>query len=133
MFIDDGEFGSGEPREALAPDTALLLWSLRRLVLAWPRDHAVEAALHRRYGDAATAVAALLRCWLCALAGSAGRQLRFGEPPAGRLTTDEHAMIAAWQACCSTDCDAALRRLAGGTPPYPLQALAGAIAARLGT
>ncbi len=99
MFVDF-QAGSEVPRRGswteLPDDEALLLWSLRRLVIAWPGCRAVEVALHRRWGDDGPAVAHLLRCWLWGLAARSGRPLTIGDPACALLLADEGAMLFAW-------------------------------------
>jgi len=97
MFID---FDTHAPAPrgswtALPDDEALLLWSLRRLVVAWPGSPAVEAALLRRWGGDATGVLQLLRCWLAALGHRARGSLTVGDPACARLLPDEAAMLRA--------------------------------------
>ncbi len=99
MFIDFAESplpGRGSWTD-LPADEALLLWSLRRLVVAWPTSLAVEAALHRRWGDEGTGVMQLLRCWLVGLAARAGRSLTIGDPACSMLLADERAMLVVWR------------------------------------
>ena len=95
MFVDFSE--SGEARRGswteLPADEALILWSLRRLVVAWPRCRAVEIALHRRWGDDGLGVEHLLRCWLSALAGHARHPLTVGDPACALLLPDEGAIL----------------------------------------
>lgn len=99
MFIDMETGGPSVRRVSwtdLPDDEALLLWSLRRLVIAWPNCRAVEVALHRRWGDDAPGVAHLLRCWLHALATRSSRPLVVGDPACAMLLADEGAMLFAW-------------------------------------
>ena len=111
----------------LPPDEALLLWSLRRLVVAWPRCHAVHAALHRRFGDDALGVEALLRCWLHGLAGHATRPLRIGDPACAHLLPDEAAMLSAFRHAATDGGAAAIDELCG----RPAAAVLGPIARAL--
>lgn len=102
MFVDfDSPFPSA-PRGLrwtdLPDDEALLLWSLRRMVIAWPRCHAVHAALHRRYGDDALGVEHLLRCWLTGIARHAARPLRLGNPACALILPDERTLLRALRA-----------------------------------
>ncbi len=77
----------------LPPDEALLIWSMRHLLVCWPTCGSVEAALHRRWGDEATAIQHLLRCWLTGLSLHANRQFSVGDPTCGVLLADERAML----------------------------------------
>lgn len=77
----------------LPDDEALLLWSLRRMVIAWPRCHVVHAALHRRFGDDALGVEHLLRCWLTGIARHAARPLQLGDPACALILPDEDALL----------------------------------------
>ncbi len=100
MFVD---FSDTPPSRRgswteLPDDEALLLWSLRRLVVAWPASRAVEAALQRRWADDGLGVMQLLRCWLVGLAARAGRPLSIGDPACALLLDDERAMLRAWRA-----------------------------------
>lgn len=97
MFIDftDPQPGRGRRWTDLGDDDALLIWSLRRLLVAWPCCHAVRAALHRRFGSDACGIEHLLRCCLHALASAAVRPLRFGDPACALLLADEAALLAA--------------------------------------
>lgn len=97
MFTDftDPTPGRGPCWTDLDDDDALLLWSLRRLLVAWPCCHAVRAALHRRFGDEACGVEHLLRCCLHALAKAATRPLRFGDPACALVLADEATLLAA--------------------------------------
>jgi len=79
----------------LPGDEGLILWSLRRMVVAWPRCHAVQAALHARYGDDALGVEHLLRCWLLGVSRHAKRQLVIGDPNCALLLPDEGALLLA--------------------------------------
>lgn len=96
MLIDHDAFRS-QPRAScwadLPGDEGLILWSMRRLVVAWPRCHAVQAALHARYGDDALGVEHLLRCWLTGVSRHARRQLVIGDPLCGLLLADEGALL----------------------------------------
>lgn len=131
MFVDFTE--EPLPRRGgswtdLPDDEALLLWSLRRLVVAWPASRAVEAALHRRWGDEGTGVMQLLRCWLVALAARAGRSLAIGDPACAILLPDEGAMLFAWRQAASGNAGPALAGLCARDPDglVPLaQALGG--------
>lgn len=114
MFVDfDTPFPSvprGLRWTDLPDDEALLLWSLRRMVIAWPRCHAVHAALHRRFGDDALGVEHLLRCWLTGIARHAARPLSLGDPACALILPDEGALLHALRA---RDDDAALASLCG--------------------
>ena len=77
----------------LPGDEGLMLWSLRRVVVAWPRCHAVHAALQARYGDDGLGVEHLLRCWLLGLSRHARRQLVIGDPHCALLLADEGALL----------------------------------------
>lgn len=118
MFIDFTE----EPAPCrdswteLPEDEALLLWSLRRLVVAWPASRAVEAALHRRWGDESTGVMQLLRGWLVGLAARAGRSLTIGDPACAKLLPDERAMVFAWRQAASGFTAPALASLCARDP-----------------
>lgn len=95
MLIDHDAFRAA-PRSLWADlpgDEGLILWSMRRLVVAWPRCHAVQAALHARYGDDALGVEHLLRCWLTGVSRHARRQLVIGDPLCGLLLADEGALL----------------------------------------
>ena len=97
MFIDFSELPS-TPHSRwtdLPDDEALLLWSVRRMVVAWPRCHAVHAALHRRFGDDALGVEHMLRCLLIGLARHATRPLRLGDPACALLLPDEALLLLA--------------------------------------
>ncbi len=91
-FSDTGPARRGSWTE-LPADEALLLWSLRRILVAWPRCRAVEVALYRRWGDDAVGVGHLLHCWLHGLARYAGRPLTVGDPACALLLPDEGAML----------------------------------------
>lgn len=95
MYVDFSE--SGPARRGswteLPADEALILWSMRRMIVAWPRCRAVEIALHRRWGDDGLGVEHLLRCWLSALAGHAAHPLTVGDPACALLLPDEGAML----------------------------------------
>ena len=100
MFVDFSQPGhlphrdSGRDRpDELPGDAALLIWSMRRLVVAWPRCHAVQAALHRRFGSEALGVEHLLRCWLAGLASHARRPLLLAQPGSASILADEGAML----------------------------------------
>ena len=96
MFVD---FETGgwdcRPDDGLSADEALLLWSVRRLAIAWPRCHAVHVALQQRYGQDGLGVEHLVRCWLRALADRATRQLTIGQPACPMILPDEAAMLIA--------------------------------------
>ena len=77
----------------LPGDEALLLWSLRRMVVAWPRSHAVHVALHRRYGDDAPGVEHLMRCLLTGIARHATRPVQLGDPACALVLPDEGALL----------------------------------------
>lgn len=114
MFVDFATPFPSAPRGLrwtdLPDDEALLLWSLRRMVIAWPRCHAVHAALHRRFGDAALGVEHLLRCWLTGIARHAVRPLQLGDPACALILPDEVALLCALRA---RDDDPALTGLCG--------------------
>ena len=93
MYLDHDVFRRPLAVADLPDDEALLLWSLRRLVVAWPRCHAVHAALHMRYGDAALGVEHLLRCWLDAVSQRAQRRLAIGAPTSALVLADEALML----------------------------------------
>ena len=97
MLIDHDAFRHGSPRpncwSDLPGDEGLILWSMRRMVVAWPRCHAVHAALHARYGDDGLGIEHLLRCWLTGVSRHARRQLVIGDPLCGLLMADEGAML----------------------------------------
>ena len=78
---------------ALPPDEALLVWSMRHLLVCWPTCGSVEAALIGRWGDDATPILHLLRCWLTGLSLHAERQFTVGDPTCGVLLHDERAML----------------------------------------
>ena len=135
MFIDFAEspLPSRGSWTDLPDDEALLLWSLRRLVVAWPASRAVEAALHRRWGDEGTGVMQLLRCWLVGLAARAGRSLTIGDPACALLLPDEGAMLFAWrQAWSGEQAAAALAQLCARDPDglLPLAQALGGFSAR---
>ena len=95
MFVD---FNSSDhwPRQhadGISEDGALLIWSMRRLVVAWPRCHAVNIALQRRFGEEGLGVEHLLRCWLAGLAMHAARPLSFAHPGAAAILPDEGAIL----------------------------------------
>lgn len=96
MFVD---FDTPAPHRgswcALPADEALMLWTLRRLVVAWPGAPAVTAALHHRWGDDGLGVLQLLRCWLTGVGRQARRPLTIGDPACALLLPDESAMLAA--------------------------------------
>ena len=101
MFVDFNQPHSHLPYQGprrgapddLPDDAALLIWSMRRLVVAWPRCHAVRAALHRRFGGEALGVEHLLRCWLAGLASHARRPLLLAQPGSTSILADEGAML----------------------------------------
>ncbi|MGI4876362.1 MAG: hypothetical protein ACRYG4_02615 [Janthinobacterium lividum] len=97
MLIDHDGFNRGpeDPGgwDALPGDEALLMWSMRRMVVAWPRCHAVQAALHARYGDEALGVEHLLRCWLTGVSRHARRRLVIGDPNCAMLLPDEASLL----------------------------------------
>lgn len=118
MFIDHERFDHRQPAGGscwadLPGDEGLLLWSLRRLVVAWPRCHAVQAALHARYGDDGLGVEHLLRCWLTGLSRYARRQLVIGDPHCTLLLPDEGSLLFILRP--STDPAAAARAIADVT------------------
>nr|WP_295664006.1 hypothetical protein [Polymorphobacter sp.] len=77
----------------LPGDEGLILWSLRRMVVAWPRCHTVQVALHVRYGDDGLAIEHLLRCWLLGLSNHARRRLVIGDPNCAMLLADEGVLL----------------------------------------
>lgn len=77
----------------LPGDEGLLLWSLRRMVVAWPRCHTVHAALLARYGDDGLGVEHLLRCLLTGVSNHARRKLVIGDPNCTLLLADEGALL----------------------------------------
>lgn len=85
--------GGGSCWADLPGDEGLLLWSMRRMVVAWPRCHAVHAALHARYGDDALGVEHLMRCWLIGLSRRARRQMVIGDPTCTLLLPDEGSLL----------------------------------------
>lgn len=93
MLIDHAPFRRPLAVADLPDDAALLLWSLRRQVIAWPRCHTVHAALHARYGDAALGIEHLLRCWLLGVTRHARRQLVIGDPNCALVLADEAALL----------------------------------------
>lgn len=103
MFVD---FDNPAPHRgswcALPADEALMLWTLRRLVVAWPGAPAVMVALHRRWGDEGLGVLQLLRCWLAGVGRQARRPLTIGDPACALLLPDESAMLAAFRHPAST-------------------------------
>ena len=114
----------------LPPDEALLLWSLRRMVIAWPRCHAVHAALHARHGDAALGVEHLLRCLLIGVARHARRPLHLGDPACAVLVPDEAALLFVLRAAGRPAAvRAALTALCGDEGAACLSPLADALAA----
>jgi len=105
MFMQiDGIIGNAAATErgpawtALPDDEALLLWSVRRLVIAWPRCHTVHAALNQRYGDAAADVETLLRALLMTVTRHARRPLAIGDPACAVILADERSLLAAVRA-----------------------------------
>ena len=96
MLIDHSAFEHGDPYRwhDLPGDEALLLWSLRRLVVAWPRCHAVPAALHRRWPESSLGIEHLLRCFLTSLGRHARRPITIGDPNCAALLPDEAAILA---------------------------------------
>ncbi len=125
MLIDHDAFRRPQRVADLPDDEALLLWSLRRLVVAWPHCHAVHAALHARYGDAALGVEHLLRCWLYGLSRHARRQLTIGDPNCALLLADEAALLGVLHA---GDRGAALIALTGNPCAGCLTPLAASLA-----
>lgn len=114
MLIDHAPFRRPLAVADLPDDAALLLWSLRRLVIAWPRCHTVHAALHARYGDAALGIEHLLRCWLLGVSRHARRQLVIGDPHCALVLGDEAALLAVLdRAAASGDVATALVALTG--------------------
>lgn len=111
----------------LPANEALLLWSLRHLVAAWPRCHTVYAALHRRFGDDSVGVEALLRCWLYGLAQHATRPLLIGDPACARILPDEAAMLFAVRHADRPSGAAAIDRLCGRAAAATLRPIAQAI------
>jgi hypothetical protein len=94
MLIDHEAFRR-EPTvwSDLAGDEGLILWSLRRMVVAWPRCHTVHVALQMRYGDDGLAIEHLLRCWLDGVSRHARRRLVIGDPNCTLLLADEGALL----------------------------------------
>jgi hypothetical protein len=114
MLIDHAPFRRPLAVADLPDDAALLLWSLRRMVIAWPRCHTVHAALHVRYGDTALGIEHLLRCWLLGVSRHARRQLVIGDPNCALLLGDEPALLAILdRAAASGDAATALVALTG--------------------
>ena len=130
MFVDftDYPLPSRGSWTDLPDDEALLLWSLRRLVVAWPASRAVEAALHRRWGDDGTGVMQLLRCWLVGLAARTGRSLSIGDPACALLLADEAAMLSAWRQAAAGCAATSLAELCV-RDPQGMQSLAEALGA----
>lgn len=131
MLIDHDAFRRTPNVWADLPgDEGLLLWSLRRLVVAWPRCHAVHAALHARYGDTALGVEHLLRCWLLAVSRHARRQLVIGDPNCALLLADEGVLLFVLRPATPRDtAAAALVELTGDPAAGGLLPLAAALAA----
>lgn len=96
MFFRDHEESPANPESwtALPPDEALLIWSVRHLLVCWPTCGSVEAALHARWGDDALGVMHLLRCWLTGLGLHARRPFTVGDPTCAILLPDERALLA---------------------------------------
>lgn len=96
MVLRDPADTPSQPQSwtALPPDEALLVWSMRHLLVCWPTCGSVEAALIGRWGDEATAIQHLLRCWLTGMSLHAQRQFTVGDPTCGVLLNDERAMLA---------------------------------------
>ncbi len=94
MMIDHKAFDRRPITVADLPDDeALLLWSIRRIVVAWPRSHVVQAALHSRYGDAGLGVEHLIRCLLVGVSRHTSRQLIVGDPNCTLVIGDEPALL----------------------------------------
>lgn len=94
MFTD---FTEPAPQPCPEPDAdaLLLLWSLRRMAVAWPRCHAVHIALQQAYGEDGLGVEHMVRCWLERLTLRATRRLVIGEPGCALLLRDEAALLLA--------------------------------------
>ncbi len=126
MYIDHKAFGRPSAVADLPDDDALLLWSLRRLVVAWPRCHTVHAALHMRFGDAASGVEHLLRCLLVGIARHSRRGLTVGDPNCAVVLPDETDLLTAIRPGATRAAEAALARLTddpGAMCLLPLAAL----------
>ncbi len=102
MFTDFADPETGPPWRAEplpTPGEALLLWSLRRMVVMIDagdaRCHWVHVALQQRYGDDGQGVEHLLRCWLVGLQRTATRCLVVGEPACALLLPDEQMLLRA--------------------------------------
>lgn len=97
MYFDHDGFNhrpaGGSCWTDLPGDEGLMLWSMRRMIVAWPRCHAVQAALHARYDANALGVEHLLRCWLTGLSRHARRQLVIGDPNCTLLLPDEDRLL----------------------------------------
>ncbi len=129
MYIDHDAFRRPTTLADLPPDEALLLWSLRRMVIAWPRCHTVHAALHARYGDTALGVEHLLRCWLLGVSRHARRQLVIGDPTCTLLLPDEAVLLAVVRGATPADAaEAALVGLTGNPCAGCLAPLAASLA-----
>ena len=128
MLIDHTAFRRPPAVADLPEDDALILWSLRRLVVAWPRCHTVHAALHMRFGDAALGVEHLLRCLLVGVARHARRRLAIGDPNCAVVLPDEADLLAAVRP--GDDIAATLARLTGEASATCLLPLAAALAAQ---
>ena len=127
MLIDHNAFRRPAAVADLPDDDALILWSLRRLVVAWPRCHTVHAALHLRFGDAALGIEHLLRCLLVGIARHADRGLAIGDPTCTIVLPDEADLLAAVRP--GADAAAALNRLTGDPRAACLVPLAALLAA----
>ena len=84
-----------QPDPRFDADELLLLWSLRRMAVAWPRCHAVHIALQQAYGDNGLGVEHLIRCWLERLTLRATRRLVIGEPGCALVLRDEATLLLA--------------------------------------
>lgn len=131
MYLDHDAFRRPPSVWADLPgDEGLLLWSLRRMVVAWPRCHAVHAALLARYGDEALGVEHLLRCWVLGVTRHAKRRLVIGDPNCTLLLADEGALLYALRpATSAADAGAALVELTGNPCSECLVPLAQSLAA----
>lgn len=131
MLIDHDSFRR-EPTcwSDLPGDEGLLLWSLRRMVVAWPRCHVVHAALQARYGDDGLGVEHLLRCLLTGITQHARRRLVVGDPNCTLLLPDEGALLFVLRPTTPAAAAAAAIVELTGNPCAPcLLPLAGSLAA----
>ncbi len=130
MFLDHDAFRRPLAVADLPDDEALVLWSWRRLVVAWPRCHAVHAALHRRYGDAALGVEHLLRCWLDGVSRHAHRRVAIGEPTCALVLADEMMLLTVVRSATpQATAAASLAALTGNAAAAGLLPLAAALTA----